>query len=180
VKGSIPRGVGLPTAYNLGALFQYVTGREAENAHRALNDVQATATILRHKVFWESRSDDVFRFLRESPLLLPSAGNEIPTPDPLPNDDDSHEDNESGQELSLDESLIRSFGRMKFKVRIISKSARYGIKIYVITDAKTSFVLCVIIYIGKTTYNIGGKGKEMKKTVQGQQKGQQELFLPCP
>jgi len=71
-----------------------------------------------------------------------------------------------GQELSLDESLIRSFGRMKFKVRIISKSARYGIKIYVITDAKTSFVLCVIIYTGKTTYNIGGKGEEMKKTVQ--------------
>jgi len=36
-----------------------------------------------------------------------------------------------GQQLSLDETLLRAFGRIKFKVRIISKSARYGIKIYV-------------------------------------------------
>jgi hypothetical protein len=34
-----------------------------------------------------------------------------------------------GENLSLDESLIRAFGRMKFKVRIITKSARYGIKL---------------------------------------------------
>ena len=46
-----------------------------------------------------------------------------------------------GRQLSLDETLIRSFCRIKFKVRIISKSARYGIKIYVLTDAATAFVL---------------------------------------
>jgi Transposase IS4 len=34
-----------------------------------------------------------------------------------------------GQQLSLDETLIRAFGRMKFKVKIVSKAARYGIKI---------------------------------------------------
>jgi Transposase IS4 len=57
-----------------------------------------------------------------------------------------------GQQLSLDETLIRAFGRIKFKVRIVTKAARYGIKVYVITDAATAFVLRVVIYTGKTTY----------------------------
>ena len=54
--------------------------------------------------------------------------------------------------LSLDETLVRTFGRIRFKVRIISKSARYGIKIYVLTDAETAFVLKVVIYTGKYMY----------------------------
>ena len=48
--------------------------------------------------------------------------------------------------LSLDETLIKSFGRIKFKVRIITKAARYGIKAYAITDAKTAYVLKIIFY----------------------------------
>jgi hypothetical protein len=40
--------------------------------------------------------------------------------------------------------LTRAFGRIK--------AAHYGIKIYVITDAITAFVLCVLVYTGKTTY----------------------------
>ena len=70
-----------------------------------------------------------------------------------------------GQQLSLDETLIRAFGRIKFKVRIITKSARYGIKIYVVTDAVTSFVLRVIIYTGTDTYSFNTNVGE-KKTVQ--------------
>jgi DNA polymerase III epsilon subunit-like protein len=70
-----------------------------------------------------------------------------------------------GQNLSLDESLIRAFGRIKFKVRIITKAARYGIKIYVLTDAETAFVLKVIVYTGKTTYG-NEFDHEGKKTVQ--------------
>ena len=70
---------------------------------------------------------------------------------------------EPGQRLSLDESLIRAFGRIKFKVRIITKSARYGIKVFVITDAKTAYVLNVKFYTGKTTYGTGII--EEKKTV---------------
>ena len=58
-----------------------------------------------------------------------------------------------GRQLSLDETLVRSFGRIKFKVRIISKAARYGIKMYVLTDAATAYVLRVIVYTGKHTYN---------------------------
>jgi DNA polymerase III epsilon subunit-like protein len=71
-----------------------------------------------------------------------------------------------GPYLSLDESLIRAFGRIKFKVRIITKAARYGIKLYVITDAETAFVLQVIVYTGKTTIYQTDNNEEMKKTVQ--------------
>ena len=70
-----------------------------------------------------------------------------------------------GAQLSLDESLIRAFGRIKFKVRIITKAARYGIKLYVLTDAETAYVLKVIVYTGKTTYNDHEK-ENTKKTVQ--------------
>ena len=68
-----------------------------------------------------------------------------------------------GRNLSLDETLIRAFGRIKFKVRIITKSARYGIKLYVITDAVTAFVLKVIVYTGTHTYSEGSTSG--KKTV---------------
>jgi DNA polymerase III epsilon subunit-like protein len=76
---------------------------------------------------------------------------------------------EPGQQLSLDETLIRAFGRIKFKVRLITKAARYGIKLYVVTDAVTAFVLKVIIYTGTSTYaaSIGEPDAiEKKKTVQ--------------
>jgi hypothetical protein len=72
-----------------------------------------------------------------------------------------------GQELSLDETLIRAFGRIKFKVRIVSKAARYGIKVYVITDARTAYVLRVLIYTGRTTYTQTGEVNDHPmKTVQ--------------
>ena len=69
---------------------------------------------------------------------------------------------EPGECLSLDETLIRTFGRIKFKVRIISKSARYGIKIYVVTDAKTAYVLNMIVYTGRDMSDIQ---EGSKKTV---------------
>lgn len=67
---------------------------------------------------------------------------------------------EPGENLSLDETLIRTFGRIKFKVRIISKSARYGIKIYVVTDAKTAYVLNMIVYTGRDMNEIDGGTKK--------------------
>jgi DNA polymerase III epsilon subunit-like protein len=70
-----------------------------------------------------------------------------------------------GRNLSLDETLLRAFGRIKFKVRIVTKSARYGIKLYVVTDAETAFVLKIIIYTGKSTYN-ESDSENKKKTVQ--------------
>jgi Transposase IS4 len=56
------------------------------------------------------------------------------------------------QELSLDETLILAFGRIKFNVPIVTKAARYGIKIYVITDAATVSVLRMVFYTGMSTY----------------------------
>jgi hypothetical protein len=72
-----------------------------------------------------------------------------------------------GQQLSLDETLIRAFGRIKFKVRIVTKAAGYGIKIYVITDATTAFVLWVVIDTSKTTYYVDQDSQaDRLKTVQ--------------
>jgi DNA polymerase III epsilon subunit-like protein len=82
---------------------------------------------------------------------------------------------EAGPTLSLDESLVRAFGRIKFKVRIITKSARYGIKIYVLADARTSYVLNVLVYTGQYTYNNNPESnEELKKTV----KVCKELCMP--
>ena len=67
--------------------------------------------------------------------------------------------------LSLDETLIRSFDRIKFKVRIITKLARYGIKVYVIIDSRTSYVLKVLFYTGKFTYQQEPDGEQVKKVV---------------
>ena len=53
-----------------------------------------------------------------------------------------------GSFLSLDEYLVCEFGQMKFKVRIRTKLAHYGIKIYVVTYAETTYVLKSIVYIG--------------------------------
>ena len=51
--------------------------------------------------------------------------------------------------MILDKSLVRIFGLMKFKVRIIKKLAQYGIKFYVVMDSKTDYVLKSIVYTGK-------------------------------
>ena len=52
----------------------------------------------------------------------------------------------------MDETLICAFGCIKPKVRTVTKSDRYGINIYVVTDELTSFFLKVIIYNGNYTY----------------------------
>ena len=69
-----------------------------------------------------------------------------------------------GRNLSLDETLICPFGQIKFKVRIVTKSARYGIKLYVITDAETAFVLKVIVCTGTYLY-LQGSSTEKKVDV---------------
>jgi hypothetical protein len=73
-----------------------------------------------------------------------------------------------GQQLLLDETLICAFGQIKFKARIVTKAARrYGIKIYVIADTTTAFVLWVVIYTGKTTYYADSETQQDRlKTVQ--------------
>jgi Transposase IS4 len=70
----------------------------------------------------------------------------------------------AGKNLSLDETGIHAFSWIKFKIQIIMKSARYSIKLYVITDAETAFVLCTIIYTGTHTY-YEKDNNSLKKTV---------------
>jgi DNA polymerase III epsilon subunit-like protein len=55
--------IGVPTAYNLKSLFQFVTGSVLDNAHRALDDVKATMTLLRYEAFWDNRKEDLFQFV---------------------------------------------------------------------------------------------------------------------
>ena len=72
--------------------------------------------------------------------------------------------------MSLDDIVICAFGSIKFKVRVITKADWYGINIYVVTYAKTAFVLKVIIYTGRYTY-FNNNNTDMMKTV--------KLFLNC-
>ena len=66
-----------------------------------------------------------------------------------------------GHNLSLDETLIWSFGH----IQMISKAARHGIKSCVISCAITAFVLKMIMYTGRTTYTSQGQPEEIGKTV---------------
>jgi hypothetical protein len=63
-----------------------------------------------------------------------------------------------GQQLSLDKTLICAFGQIKFKVRIVTKAARYSS----IKDATTAFILWVVIYTGKTTYYANSESQAEK------------------
>ena len=55
---------------------------------------------------------------------------------------------EPGRNLSVDETLLRVYGRLSFKVRVVTKAARYGIKMYVCTDSTDAYVLSTSMYTG--------------------------------
>jgi DNA polymerase III epsilon subunit-like protein len=44
-------GIGIPSAYNLPTLFQFVTGMLPSTSHCAMPDVKATSTIFQFQVF---------------------------------------------------------------------------------------------------------------------------------
>ena len=71
-----------------------------------------------------------------------------------------------GHALSLDESLIRCFRRLKFKVLIIAKSDKHRIKVHAIADATTAHVLKVIFHTGKFAYHVEVDSIALKKTMQ--------------
>lgn len=54
--------------------------------------------------------------------------------------------------LAIDESLLLWKGRLSFKQYIKSKRHRFGIKLYVICDCETDFILNFIVYTGATVY----------------------------
>ena len=56
------------------------------------------------------------------------------------------------QNLVLDESLMLWKSRLSFKQYILSKRSRFGIKLYMLRDCRTGFILDFIIYTGSSTY----------------------------
>jgi hypothetical protein len=44
-------GVGVPTAFNLQTLFQFVSGSLPSTLHHAMADAKATATVFRFPIF---------------------------------------------------------------------------------------------------------------------------------
>lgn len=55
------------------------------------------------------------------------------------------------QNLCIDESLVSFKGRLRFKQFIPSKRHRSGIKLFMLCDVRTGFILDFIVYCGKGT-----------------------------
>jgi len=55
------------------------------------------------------------------------------------------------QNLVIDESLVLWKGRLSFKQFIKTKRHRFGIKLFIICDVETDFILDFIIYTGAET-----------------------------
>lgn len=55
------------------------------------------------------------------------------------------------ENLAIDESLVLWKGRLSFKQFIKTKQHRFWIKIFVICDVETDFILNILIYTGSTT-----------------------------
>jgi hypothetical protein len=55
------------------------------------------------------------------------------------------------QNLCIDESLVLFKGRLLFKQYIPSKRHRFGIKVFVLCDCETGYILDFILYMGATT-----------------------------
>ncbi len=53
--------------------------------------------------------------------------------------------------LCIDESLMLWKGRLHFKQYIPSKRHRFGIKIFILCDCRTGFLLDFVIYVGSGT-----------------------------
>jgi hypothetical protein len=47
-------GIGVPSAYNLPTLYQFVTGLLLSTWHCAMADVKATAILFRFPIFWDT------------------------------------------------------------------------------------------------------------------------------
>jgi len=56
-----------------------------------------------------------------------------------------------GAQLTLDEQLLEYHGNVRFRQYISSKPGKFGIKIFWLTDAETSYPLNGIVYVGKNT-----------------------------
>lgn len=75
------------------------------------------------------------------------------------------------QNLCIDESLILFKGRLAFKQFIPSKRSRFGVKLFVLVDCNTKFILDFIFYLGAETpflieSDLGFSGSVVKSLMQ--------------
>ncbi|XP_051159196.1 piggyBac transposable element-derived protein 4-like [Leptopilina boulardi] len=72
-----------------------------------------------------------------------------------------------GENVSIDESLLKYKGRLSFKQCILSKRSRFGIKIYKCCDSENGYIYNASIYVGKDPADenklIGVSGKVVVK-----------------
>lgn len=106
IKNSSSRVI--PTAYNLPALYQFVTGEAPSVSHRALADVRATISVLHSPMFWETRKECIFSFRRPD-QLVPSVGAAATTTAVLLDDSDTSASSDDGSQstgvsVDLDET----------------------------------------------------------------------------
>ncbi|XP_066946112.1 piggyBac transposable element-derived protein 4-like [Macrobrachium rosenbergii] len=56
-----------------------------------------------------------------------------------------------GEHITINEQLLGFSGRCPFRIYIVNKPAKYGIKLIMVCDAKTSYMLNTLPYLGKYT-----------------------------
>ncbi len=67
------------------------------------------------------------------------------------------------ENLCIDESMVSFRGRVAFRQFIRTKRHRFGIKLFVLSDVETNYVLDFIVYVGKRT-KITVTAPELKKS----------------
>jgi hypothetical protein len=79
----------VPTAYNLPTLFQFVSGTLLLTLHCAMADVKATATVLHFPIFWDTRTECIFRLSTSQDQQQQGSPIAICPPEQLDNGSDS-------------------------------------------------------------------------------------------
>ena len=52
-------GRDIPLSYNLKNVYNFVTNQDMQNAHRAMSDAKAAATILQYNQLWSQRRESI-------------------------------------------------------------------------------------------------------------------------
>ena len=63
-----------------------------------------------------------------------------------------------GQELSIDEGMIKYKGRQSFRQYMPAKSTKYGVKLFSCCDAVTGYCLRLVVYCGRESRFVDGEG----------------------
>lgn len=73
-----------------------------------------------------------------------------------------------GETACIDEMLLGFHGRCRFRMYMASKPVKYGLKIMILCDAKTHYLLNAYIYTGKGSDGVGLSSEEKKLLIPSQ------------